>query len=147
MNTFLLLSCLNWQLLANVTEKQVVAAVIVREAGGEGVIGMKAVASVIENRARVQRKSPYEIVMARYQFSCLNSVTIHHADIDNFVSNSSNHPAFNAAMNLSEKVRNNTLKDVTGGATYYHEQSIEQPAWVVNLKFTKKIGNHLFYKK
>ena len=48
---------------------ETVVACLVLEAGGEGTVGMEAVNEVIHNRSKKQKKSLYQIVTARKQFS------------------------------------------------------------------------------
>ena len=54
---------------------QIVAAVLMAEARGEGEIRMTAVAEIIRNRAEEASESPVQIVLKQGAFSCLNEST------------------------------------------------------------------------
>lgn len=118
---------------------ETVAAVIIGEAGGEGIAGMQAVASVIQNRA-IRGRTPYSVVTRPWQFSCLNGV-----NHDKFVANAKRHPRWGAALILAEEIENRKVIDATGGATHYHAKRI-LPYWAASLTRTKEIGNHIFYR-
>jgi len=124
------------------TEKQIVAAVIICEAGGEGEKGMQAVANVISNRA-AKGKTPLKVVTQKHQFEC---ITKNLNDLENFVNKASKHPKWSQALNLSEKIANKSLVDITGGSTHFHNTSMT-PYWAKKIQFKVKIGGHLFYKE
>ena len=54
--------------IKQIYEKRIVAEVIAAEACGEGYKGMVAVASVISNRAKIKRKTFYQIATQKRQF-------------------------------------------------------------------------------
>ena len=55
-------------------QRELIAAVIIAEAGGEGRIGMEAVYEVIWQRAALAHDTYTNIVLKPKQFSCLNKV-------------------------------------------------------------------------
>jgi N-acetylmuramoyl-L-alanine amidase len=135
---FLLLSSVSFAQ----TEKQIVAAVIICEAGGEGANGMQAVANVIANRA-AKGKTPLQVVTRKHQFEC---ITKDLNNLQNFVNKASKHPKWQQALNMSEKIANKNLPDITGGSTHFHNTSMT-PYWAKKIEFKVKIGGHLFYKE
>lgn len=119
----------------------VVAAVIIFEAGGEGKAGMQAVANVIANRSKT--KTPYEVVTRRHQFEC---ITKHLNNQDAFVARAKRHPHWAYARELVERINDRTLPDITGGSTHYHNLTIV-PYWANKIAFKGQIGNHKFYRE
>lgn len=125
------------------THNEVVAAVIIAEAGGEGELGIRAVASVIENRTRYN-KDAFVVVTQKFQFSCLNGVSQ-----DKLVAKARMHSRWQYAVKLTKEIYNHTLVDVTDGATHYlNPKKLDRlPSWVSKMRFTKKIGAHYFYRE
>ena len=58
-------------------DERLIAAVLMAEARGEGVVGMTAVGEVIANRASKRQMHPAQVVREAYQFSPLNRVKPH----------------------------------------------------------------------
>lgn len=116
------------------------------EARGEGLKGMQAVANVIMNR--VSRGGWYgasvkDVVLKPYQFSCWNENDPNRALLDAIGETTLN---ASGAMSVAEAAINGTLRDITGGATEYHNKNIK-PNWNWDkLEQTTVIGNHIFYR-
>jgi len=117
-------------------EKQnIVAKVIAGEAAGEGYMGMKAVACVIQNR----KKDPIKVVTKPYQFSAYN---------DKALMNRNYAKVKKEADELASQI--GKLDDITGGATHYvakwlYDKKKDDPkSWISKMKVTKIIGNHVF---
>lgn len=125
---------------AKVSNDEVVAAVIIHEAGGEGEVGMQAVANAIANRTR-PNKDAYAVVTRPKQFECITGKN-HEA----FVAKAKLHPRWPIALKFTKEIRNRTLVDITDGATHFHNPSMT-PWWAKKLAFKKKIGNHFFYRE
>ncbi len=121
-------------------ETHVIAAVIIREAGGEGKMGMQAVANVIQNRMR--GKTAYQVVTAPKQFSCYNNYVNREED---FVALAAGHSRFEHALELAKQIQTKSVPDITRGSTHYHTIHV-RPYWADKFPFTVKIGNHLFYR-
>jgi spore germination cell wall hydrolase CwlJ-like protein len=113
------------------------------EAGGEGRVGMEAVAEVIFNRADKRKLTPYDVVMQRLQFSCVNGRTAEEvvqigtrrwpnqfADAENMVRD----------FSVGRKTRH------TGGADHYYAHKKVNPSWASRLTTTAVIGNHTFLR-
>lgn len=154
----------------------VVAATLIGEAGGEPnpIKSMKAVLSVLFNRAKIKNTKMAVQALAPMQFSMWNGIGNNNKKINEKIAELKKHPQWNNAMTL---VKN--PKDITHGATHYYVfqgSSRVNPDWKDNLqstlfpaiknpdqssklctackakKFCKnvncflKIGNHLFGK-
>lgn len=119
-------------------ELETVIACLILEAGGEGKVGMEAVNEVIQNRAKVQRKSPYQVATAPKQFSCFN------AGVDRGIEKAKKHSRWKLAEQIVKAPKTNHTK----GATFYHTTNI-MPKWAKTFlnrgAKTVKIGNHVFY--
>ena len=115
-------------------EREIVAAVLIAEAGGEPVAGMREVAGVIQNRARFSGKTQTQVVTKPLQFSCLNGKSVLA-----LVQQARKHPKFGAALEIAGQ------KQKTD-ATHYYNPKLASPSWARSLKVTKRIGNHVFLK-
>jgi hypothetical protein len=111
---------------------QVISKVISAEACGEGKIGMYMVANTIVNRARLNNKSPYDIVTEPNQYAGLNNVN---ADI-----------LYQECGKFSDELVANIfdLPDLTDGALYFKRPEEEKKTWHKIL--TIKYKNHEFWK-
>jgi len=138
---FLIAFILSCSLCFGVTDNEKVAAVIIGEAGGEGEIGMQAVANVIANR----KGTPFEVISKRYQFCAARSVIVDKTETwQQLVDRRKRHPRWGLALEMVEKIYE--LPDVTNGATHFHTPAVN-PKWAKVLAFKKRIGNHLFYRE
>lgn len=130
---------------ASYNETEAVAAVIIREAGGEGHIGMWAVANVIQNRAN--KVSAFEVVSRPKQFSSVSSVVVTHKTTwENIIQSAKNHPEWKRAFDLAVLVNKKSLPDITGGATHFYSGD-KKPSWAASMEFRTHIGGHYFYKE
>ena len=125
---------------------ETLARTIWGEARGEGKEGMTAVASVIMNR--VHRggwfgKTVTSVCKMPWQFSCWNA---NDPNCQKVIEITTIDPQYAQALIIAEKAVARGLPDTTGGATHYHEYKIK-PKWAAEMKQTKQIGNHIFYKE
>jgi len=135
------------QLAAEQLQDEIVAAVIIKEAGGEGNLGMQAVANVIHNRAKKSRQSHFAVVTRKHQFECIAPVVVRKKmTYSQFVSNAKAHPKFSYAFELVKKMKAGSLPDVTKGSTHFHNPSMT-PYWAKVLPLRVTIGRHLFYQE
>lgn len=125
-------------------ERETVAAVIILEAGGEGLGGMEAIMSVINNRAKDQ-PALYEMVVTKpSQFSSLNSSIGNPKRFAKMLAHAKRHPAWHAALSIVDRAAKGNLVDRTGGATYFLESSA-RPHWLPGVRLTAVIGDHRFF--
>lgn len=131
---------------AKVNETELLAAVIIAEAGGEGTQGMVAVANVINNRKIYNSLSIKQILLKKYQFSCLNHITINKKEtLNDFISRQKGHKKYNEAYKIALRVMRGSLKDITGGADHYYANYIREPYWTKSMRKTAQIGQHIFF--
>lgn len=117
------------------SDRDIVAATILGEARGEGKIGMYAVATVIQTRAKERRLTPAQVCVQRLQFSCNNSgVPTHLLTL----------PEANYARLLADSM-GRLDAGVTGHANHYHTHGV-RPSWSKGLKPVKIIGGHRFFR-
>jgi len=128
-------------------ERTVLAAVIVAEAGGEGVKGMEAVYEVIWMRGVERKRSLYAVVTQRKQFSCLNNTTP-----AKLVHKMSQHSRYKWVRDELLKFPPLTVHTCpahllalnTTRANHYHAKGVS-PYWAKK-QTPVIIGNHLFYR-
>lgn len=123
---------------SELTDMQLFAWAIKKEAGGESPLGQLAVAHVVLNR--VERHTWYgysvrDVLLKPWQFSCFNG------EAEVFVVDGGDpcHTVAYLAMG-------GFTVDPTKGATHYHNPCV-MPGWSGKLKFLMGIGNHLFYRE
>jgi cell wall hydrolase len=123
-------------------ERRTVAAVLVAEAGGEGQIGMEAVAEVILQRSRADRESLFCVVTRPRQFSCLNGTTI-----ERLVEKSSRHARFPLALAIVDRMIGDpdAFPRRTNGADHFSRKD-EAPYWARGRTPVAVVGNHAFYR-
>lgn len=131
-------------------DKNILAALLVREAGGEKdyIAGMAGVMNVIVNRANNNPNNFIKEALKRYQFSAFNEIKTPQ-QMDQLVSSTLNHRAFKAAKEMVQKAISGGLTDITNKSTHYYAASgpnkINAPKWADPAKKTNKIGHHQFY--
>ena len=121
-----------------ITSRQLCAATLILEAGGEGRVGMQAVWEVIWQRAKLRKLTPLGVVTQRKQFSCLNNIKPGRA-----IEIAQRHPMWRHAWGI---VAAPPVTQLTGKADHYHATTIREPYWADKAKKTVTIGRHTFYK-
>jgi spore germination cell wall hydrolase CwlJ-like protein len=111
---------------------RVVASVIAAEAAGEGWEGMYYVANVIDNRAKKENKTPYQIVTARNQF--FGYTAKNRSKLYSQVKNDANKLAVGISI----------IRDYTHGALYFRKYDEPRKPW--HKVETLRYKNHIFYK-
>lgn len=120
-----------------------VAACLILEAGGEGRVGMQAVANVIANRSAKSGKSLEREALKKWQFSCFNGISKEAA-----VAKARKHSAWPVAAELAKEAESGALPDITHGATHYYAPKVcGTPAWAWKLPYCGTIGNHKFHRE
>ena len=120
-------------------ETKIIAITILAEARGEGHGGMYAVAAVIAQRAFERKRTPTEICLKPYQFSCWNGKKL--KDLEHLLKV----PQAKYAIALAKNIKL-LSRDFVGFANHYHNNKIKAPYWAKGQKPVKVIGNHIFYK-
>ncbi|MCU0858412.1 MAG: cell wall hydrolase [Pontiellaceae bacterium] len=126
--------------------RQIVAACMVLEAGGEGIQGMQAVLNVILNRADGCLDKMRQQTVKYAAFSCMSSIwKCENPDFAPLFERAKNQTkVYKQALQLITQMEEGTLVDNTGGATHFHASSI-RPYWADSLRYLTTIGNHIFY--
>ena len=121
------------------------ALVMLREARGEGLDGMRAVAHVIANRVHAKWGDWEQVILGKNQFSSMtvlgDSQTIWYPTEDQI----------EPILEIAEKVMNGTdLDDPTHGAVYYANLANVTSGWfkthIADVKpVTAVVGHHTFF--
>ena len=120
-------------------EDKVIAITILAEARGEGEAGMYAVGAVIAQRAFEGKRTPSEVCLKKWQFSCWNGKKP--KDLAHLLKT----PQAKYALLIAKNI-NNLSREFVGYANHYHNNKIKPPYWAKGKKPVKVIGNHIFYK-
>lgn len=130
---------------ANPEERELLAKTLMAEAGGEGLQGMLAAGSVIQNRVANGNygKGLRGVIMKPGQFSAWNGVTGYAGgkgaiDMANITPNEE-------ALQAADMLLSGRYEDQTGGATHYYNPSVVEPKWGQRAGGDwTQIGNHVF---
>ena len=122
--------------------QQVVAAVLMAEAWGEGEVAMTAVAEVIRRRADDAGRSPLWVVQQPLQFSCLNGV-----EPRKLIRKYMRHPDFELALRIARRMYNRPeeLAGIARGATHF-ERVGTRAYWTAGHQPIARIGRLDFYR-
>lgn len=144
-------------------EADIIARTLYGEARGEGYQGMQAVGNVINNRFKISALTPNrrdwwgetfeQICMAPAQFEAW---TLGNPNRDAAMRATPNETAFRQAQEIALRVINDTLPDITRGATHYHakfrrnpttgqSEPMPKPRWTTGATMTAAVKDHLFY--
>lgn len=126
-------------------EKELFALCLWREARGEGIEGMRAVAWVIHNRVRAKWGSYKKVILAKNQFTSMSVST----DSQYKLNPKPEDKAYEAACEIAEQ-----FNDPTGGALYYCNPKYVTSGWFKKniidspkMEKTAAIGRHDFYRE
>jgi N-acetylmuramoyl-L-alanine amidase len=117
-----------------------------REARGEGILGKRGVAHVIQNRADDPSWWGHDVrsvILKPWQFSSFNA-----ADANSNKWPAEGDPSFQDCDNICEAVAAGKDEDLTAGATSYYDVSIPAPRWTLDGSNvpTLSVGRLRFYK-
>jgi Cell Wall Hydrolase len=121
------------------------AKTLMAEAGGEGLLGMLAAGSVINNRAKTSGygKGIDGVIMKPGQFSAWNGVT-GYAKGQGALDMQNMRPS-KTAYQATDALLSGNYEDPTGGATHYYNPSVANPKWGQRAGGEwQTIGNHIF---
>jgi spore germination cell wall hydrolase CwlJ-like protein len=122
--------------------QQVVAAVLMAEAWGEGETAMIAVAEVIRARADAAGLSPLAVVQRPFQISCLNGI-----QPPALIRKYQRHRDFAVALRISRVAYNRPekLPGIARGATHF-ERVGTRASWARGLGPVARFGRLQFYR-
>ena len=124
------------------SQQELLAGLLLGEAGGESREGMVAVYQVLLNRAALLQKHPILVAKESKQFSILNNQTI-----EELTQKMKSHGKWNLAMDILESPGGG--KRIVGDSTHYYNAKKAQPNWGRGsncwVEFGE-IGNHIFGK-
>jgi N-acetylmuramoyl-L-alanine amidase len=132
---------------AHLSELELLALCVWREARGEGLLGKRGVAHVIQNRAAHPRwwggPSLHSVILKPWQFSSFNPGD---ANAEKWPGDCN--PWFVDCEEICQAVLRGADEDITGGATSYHDISIPPPAWATDgsNELTLAVGRLKFYR-
>ena len=124
-------------------DRELLARILMAEAGNQGPIGMTAVGNVIMNRANTKGYGDglRGVIMKPGQFSPMNSVT-GYARGEQGKNIDSLRPDETHYM-VADTLLSGNAGDLTGGATHFFNPDISNPSWAEGKDFTR-IGDHVF---
>lgn len=121
----------------HLSDREVIALTLLGEARGEGELGMRAVGSVIANRAVERHLSIRTVCLQPYQFSCWLGKGVPKGLL--------NTREGVIAKRLANEIINGTLDDVTGGSNHYCRWDCH-PNWADPDLMVMQLGNHCFFR-
>lgn len=124
-------------------DRELLARILMAEAGNQGPIGMTAVGNVIMNRANTTGYGDgiRGVIMRPGQFSPMNSVT-GYAGGEQGQNIDSLRPDETHYM-VADTLLSGNAGDLTGGATHFFNPDISNPSWAEGKDFSR-IGDHVF---
>jgi len=124
-------------------DERLVAAVLMAEARGEGIVGMTAVGEVIANRARKRQIPPSVVVRESYQFSPLNRTKP-----QALVARYEKMPQYREALRIAGVVIHTpaALPGLTAGADHFEHLRAPIPRWAQGQRPVAVVGGHRFWR-
>ncbi len=124
-------------------DRELLARILMAEAGNQGPVGMTAVGNVIMNRASATGYGDgiRGVIMKPGQFSPMNSVT-GYASGEQGQDIGSLRPSATSYM-VADALLSGRTGDITGGATHFFNPDISNPSWASGKQFSR-IGDHVF---
>jgi spore germination cell wall hydrolase CwlJ-like protein len=132
---------------AHLSELQLLALCVWREARGEGLLGKRGVAHVVQNRAAHPRwwggPSLHSVILKPWQFASFNPGD---ANAEKWPSDDDH--SFADCSDICDAVLRGADEDIVGGATSYYDNSIPPPVWAVDgsNELTLAVGRLKFYR-
>lgn len=120
--------------------------------------GMQAIAEVVWNRANHDPEKVREVLLKRWQFSCLNSHTIHNGSLLSLVRKARGRSNWRTASKIARATLAGKVQGSVGRATHYHcyrGKYKVSPYWTHpslggrnnKCKIVAKIGDHIFLSR
>ena len=124
------------------------ALCIWREARGESVNAQIAVGCSIRNRTlkatwwNDRTAASYTaVILQPYQYSSFNASDPNAVKIPNY-----RDPQFRDCLGIAADIIGGAQVDTTSGATHYYDDSIDPPAWALEMTLTLELPPFKFYK-
>lgn len=130
---------------SSLSDIDLLALCVWREARGEGPIGQRGVAHTIQNRAAEPSWWGHDVrgvILCPRQFSSFNADD---PNADKFPNPADQ--GYQSIDAMCRAVLGGTDEDVTAGAQWYIDSSISPPAWASKLEVSLQIGRLTFYRK
>ena len=123
-------------------DERLIAAILMAEAGGEGVAGMTAVGEVIANRARKRQMPPGLVVQQAWQFSPLNRTKPRE-----LVLRYEKKPLYREALRIAKTVIQtpSKLPGFAVGADHFEHIRAPIPHWARGRRPVAVVGRHRFW--
>lgn len=121
----------------------VMAQTIWGEARGEPVLGQRAVAAVIWNRAQHGQQSLTKVCKQPYQFSCWLPSDPNRKLLEGLTPVAD--AVFAACLHLAVDCVAGKTPSPVGKARWFHATWMEPPSWAASLVRVRRIGGHIFY--
>ena len=123
-------------------DERLIAAVLIAEARGEGIVGMTAVGEVIANRARKRQLPPGLVVQEAYQFSPLNRTKPRE-----LILRYEKEPLYREALRIANTVIHTPaeLPGLAAGADHFERVQAPVPRWARGRKPVAVVGGHRFW--
>jgi spore germination cell wall hydrolase CwlJ-like protein len=127
---------------AETWQERALAAVLLAEAGGEGRVGIEAVAEVVRNRCQQQGWSIQRVITAPQAFSCLNGT-----DVDHLYARMRRRGNWQLGLEVAQTLYRHParLPARVHGATHY-DRVDRRPYWTVGAHLVAVVGRHAFWR-
>ena len=127
-----------------IEQHQCLSKAIYYEARSESLIGQKAVAEVILNRRR-SKHFPDTICEVVFQGSDRKTGCQFSFTCDGSISDEIEEKNWKRSQNIAKLIMVGGVRPFTENSTHYHTVDISPP-WINDLRPTRKIGSHIFYR-
>jgi spore germination cell wall hydrolase CwlJ-like protein len=127
-----------------IEQHQCLSEAIYYEARSESLIGQKAVAEVILNRRR-SKHFPDTICEVVFQGSDRKTGCQFSFTCDGSISGEIEEKNWKRSQNIAKLIMVGGVRPFTENSTHYHTVDISPP-WINDLRPTRKIGSHMFYR-
>ena len=143
------------EIIAALSERNVVALTLFGEVRNEPILGILAVACVIRNRVAIKyRGTTYrEVCLAPWQFSCWKKEggAANHAALmamaESLVSgDAAKDGVFAVCAYVAGETMRGVFRDRVGSCRHYYAAGTPEPAWAKGKTPAYTVGHHLFFE-
>lgn len=125
-------------------QERCLAEAVYYEARSETRSGQKAVAEVVLNRIR-SKHYPDTVCGVVYQGSERRTGCQFSFTCDGSMDTAPKGKSWERSKDVAALVLSGGVKPFTNGATHYHTTAVN-PVWAANLRMTRRVGSHVFYR-